>query len=131
MFAHSLPAISLPLLLALPAADQPLAGPVLAIANAPNAIVATITDASPDFLGAVIASDSDRLTHYLAVVPPLLSDFVILGIGQAQNGSLTLVVPHMAAAVDLEIFAQGVTLDLDSMQLASSAVEALVIPAAR
>lgn len=127
MISAPLLALALPLLPVLPLDPIADPGPVLAIKFNEGNIVAKVTGPSPDFLGAVIVSDREELTHFLVVLPPLLSNFVILGVGQAQNGSLDLVVPHgPLPPVELKIFAQGVT--LDAGVLASSDVQTLIMP---
>src|SRR5262249_61325404 len=93
-------------------------------------ISATSPSRTRYFLGAVILPDSDQLTHYLVGLPPLLSTFVILGIGQAHEGVLPMVVPHATLPpVELEIFAQAVT--LDAGVIASSDVMSFLVPAGR
>src|SRR5262245_22124765 len=127
MLPASLLAIALPFLCAPTGTGSP---PKLDIHYTGGAIAAKVTGPSQDFLGAVILSDSDQLTHFLVGLPPLLCTFVILGIGQAQDGVLPMVVPHATLPpIDLAVFGQAVT--LDAGVLASSDVMKFVVPAAR
>ena len=127
MLPASLLAISLPLLCA---QTGFVSAPALDIHYTGGAIAAKVTGSSPDFLGAVIVSDSDQLTHYFVGLPPLLSTFVILGIGQASQGVLPMVVPHVTLPpVELKLFAQGVT--LDAGVISSTDVMKFILPAAQ
>jgi hypothetical protein len=120
-------AIALPLLCAPIGTGSP---PALDIHYTGGAIAAKVTGPSQDFLGAVILSDSGQLSHFVVGLPPLLTTYVILGIGQAHDGVLPFVVQHATLPpVDLEIFAQGVT--LDAGVVASSDVMKFVVPATR
>lgn len=127
MLPTSLLAIALPLLCAQSSTGSP---PALDIHFMGGAIAAKVTGPSPDFLGAVILSDSNQLTHYFVGLPPLLSTFVILGVGQAHEGVLPMVVPHATLpTAEFEVFAQAVT--LDAGVIASSDVMKFVVPVAR
>jgi hypothetical protein len=127
MLPASMLAISLPLLCALGDTGSP---PALDIHFTGGAIAAKVTGPSQDFLGAVILSDSAQLTHFFVGLPPLLSTFVILGVGQAREGVLPMVVPHTTLpAVEFEVFAQAVT--LDAGVISSSDVMKFIVPAAR
>ena len=127
MLPASLLAVALPLLCAPADTGAP---PKLDIHFTGSAIAAKVTGPSQDFLGAVILSDSDQLTHYFVGLPPLLSTFVILGVGQAHDGVLPMVVPHATLPpVDLAVFGQAVT--LDAGVLSSSDVMKFVVTAAR
>ena len=130
MISTPLVALVLPFLSVLPAGPPDDVGPGLQIALVKTAIVANVTaTTSLDFLGAVIVSDSDVLRHYLVGLPPLLGNFVVLGVGVAANGSLTVSAPAPPLpAVASKIFAQAVT--LDAAGIVSSDVETLVLPAA-
>ena len=121
------------LAIALPLLCTPIgtgSAPTLDIHFTSDGIAAKVTGPSQDFLGAVILSDSDQLSHFLVGLPPLLSTFVVLGVGQAHDGVLPFVVPHATLPpVELTVFAQAVT--LDAGVIASSEVKKFLVPAAR
>jgi len=127
MLPAKLLAIALPLL---SAPTGVVSTPMLDIHYTGGAIGAKVTGPSPDFLGAVIVSDSNQLTHFFVGLPPLLTTFVILGVGQAHQGVLPMVVPHPTLPpVALELFAQAVT--LDAGVISSSDVMKFIVPAAQ
>jgi len=93
-----------------------------------GAIVGKVTvDDSPEFFAAVLLSASPEQAHYLVNLPPLLADFVVLGIGQARGGQVRIVGPqgnHPA----LTIYGQAVVFD---EALDASEVEKLDLRPAR
>lgn len=96
---------------ALPAFAQSL--PIsLDAAISGNAIDAQLRGPSPDFLGAVVLSLSNNQTHFLQGLPPVLTDFVILGVGKAWQAKLALHVPQdISLPANVPLFAQGLLVD--------------------
>lgn len=62
------------------------------------------------FLGAVLLSLDGSLTHYFQGLPPILSTFVVLGIGEAQD-EYKVSVPQSALPPGVMLYAQGLAAD--------------------
>ncbi len=99
--------------------------PVLDIVLKPG--VAQFHVAGPEgvFLGGVILSLSPDLVHYFQGLPPLLADFVVLGVGAAYE-EYVVSVPQRALPPGIMIYAQGVIADV---AIQSTAVGSLVLDA--
>jgi hypothetical protein len=80
--------------------------------------------ASP-FLGGVILSLSPNLTHYFVDLPPILSDFVVLGVGLSAKSEYLLSIPQRMLPPGIMLYAQGLT--ADGVSLFSSDVHGLVL----
>jgi hypothetical protein len=105
--AHSI--LSL-LLLSVPLAAQAPAAPTLSIEAVGPAMQFSVAGPKAPFLGGVLLSLSPTLTHYFVGLPPLLSDFVVLGVGIADLQFSVQVMQHQLPAGIL-IYAQGVVAD--------------------
>ena len=91
-------------------AAQSLTAPTLKIAAVGPALQFTVAGPEAPFLGGVLLSLSPTLTHYFQGLPPLLSDFVVLGVGFAEKEYSVQVLQHQLPAGIL-IYAQGVVAD--------------------
>jgi hypothetical protein len=114
------------LLSSLPAQGKENPGAHLAIVFTPPQVEFHVTAPSDPFLGAVILSLSPDLTHYFTGLPPILSDFVVLGVG-AGKGEYVVSVPMLSLPPGILIYAQG--LAADSSGIYSSNVGSLVLDA--
>lgn len=83
--------------------------PMLSVDVGPRVVSLGVSGPQSPFVAAVIVSLSPDLTHYLQGLPPLLSDFAVLGVGLADEvykASIdTAIVPP-----GLRIHVQGVVL---------------------
>ena len=120
---------SLFLLSSVLAAQSPARSPVpeLDIVLAPAAVEFHVSGPEGVFLGGVILSLSPDLVHYFQGLPPLLADFVVLGVGAAYD-EYVVSVPQHALPQGIEIYAQGVLADLE---LQSTEVKSLLVDAKR
>lgn len=105
--AHSI--LSL-LLLSLPLSAQSLTAPTLSIEPVGPALQFSVAGPEEPFLGGVLLSLSPDLTHYFVGLPPLLSDFVVLGVGFADEQYSVQVLQHQLPAGIL-LHAQGLVAD--------------------
>lgn len=101
--------------------------PELDIVLAPAAVEFHVSGPEGVFLGGVILSLSPDLVHYFQGLPPLLADFVVLGVGAAYD-EYVVSVPQHALPQGIEIYAQGVLADLE---LQSTEVKSLLVDAKR
>jgi hypothetical protein len=101
-------------------------GANLAIVFAPPQVEFHVTAPRDPFLGAVILSLSPDLTHYFTGLPPILGNFVVLGVG-AGKGEYVVTVPMLSLPPGILIYAQGVA--ADGSGIYSSAVRSLVLDA--
>jgi len=99
--------------------------PVLDIVLKPGVAEFHVGGPKGVFLGGVILSLSPDLVHYFQGLPPLLAEFVVLGVG-AAHGEYVVSVPQIALPPGIRIYAQGVVADLD---IQSTAVGSLVLDA--
>lgn len=118
---------SLFLLSSVLAAQSPagIPDPDLDIVLAPAAVEFHVSGPKGVFLGGVILSLSPDLVHYFQGLPPLLADFVVLGVGAAY-GEYVVSLPPRALPPGIQIYAQGVVSDL---AVQSTAVGSLVLDA--
>lgn len=118
---------SLFLLSSVLAAQSPAHVPVpeLDIVLAPSVVEFHVSGPEGVFLGGVILSLSPDLVHYFHGLPPLLADFVVLGVG-AAHGEYVVSVRQRALPPGIQIYAQGVIADLE---LQSTEVGSLVLDA--
>ena len=90
-------------------------GPRLVVES--DAPIVTFRVAGPQtpFVGGVLLSLSPDLTHYLVDLPPLLSDFVVLGIAYGEE-EVSFQAFREALPIVTPIYAQGVVFDGVSVQ---------------
>jgi hypothetical protein len=98
------------LLLSAALAAQSPGGPSLKIAAIGPALQFTVGGPEAPFLGGVLLSLSPQLTHYFHLLPPLLSDFVVLGVGFAEE-EYSVQVPESQLPAGILLYAQGVVAD--------------------
>jgi len=67
------------------AAQSVASSPTLSIAPVGPMLEFTVAGPEAPFLGAVILSLSPAVSHYYQGLPPILSDFVVLGVGLAAD----------------------------------------------
>jgi hypothetical protein len=116
MIRHAFAATVLSTLPLLPPAAAPIKGPELTIGIGSGIATFTVESGQPLYLGAAIASLSPELVHYLVDLPPLLSDFVVLGIGiGTAEEPYVCTVPERAFPAGIMLYAQGVTIDLPTI----------------
>lgn len=96
-------------LLTLDLSAQKGVAPSLAIHVGTTAVTLDVSGPPAPFVGAVILSLSPDLTHYLVDLPPLLSDFAVLGVGIGDK-SYTASIPKVNVPPGLFLYAQGVVL---------------------
>lgn len=70
----------------------------------------TVTGADAPFFGGVIASLNPQLHHYLHLLPPLLTDFVVLGVGEAAREYVVTLDARVVPA-GVTFYAQGLVFD--------------------
>jgi hypothetical protein len=95
------------------AAQTPLPQPDLQVLFRADSVVFRVTqEVEQPFLGVVIAALDPQLTHYLTALPPLLTDFVVLGYGVGEGPS-GYQLPIRAALFPsgVMLYAQGVVID--------------------
>lgn len=100
-----------------------IAASAVGIAQAPRLVVEsdspviTFRVAGPQtpFVGGVLLSLSPDVTHYLVDLPPLLSDFAVLGIAYGEE-ELAFQAIREALPIVTPIYAQGVVFDGVSVQ---------------
>jgi len=92
-------------------AQSPIDGvqPMLSISAGPNVVSLGVSGPQSPFVGAVILSLSGNLTHYFQGLPPLLTDFAVLGVGAAAE-TYKATIPVANVPPGLLIYAQGVVL---------------------
>ncbi len=83
--------------------------PTLAVAVGVGAVSLGVSGPQSPFVGAVILSLSPNQTHYLQGLPPLLTDFAVLGVGFAEQ-TYKATIPVANVPPGLFIYAQGVVL---------------------
>jgi hypothetical protein len=98
--------------------------PVLKIELQPAVASFHVSGPAGVFLGGVILSLSGDRVHYFQGLPPLLADFVVLGVG-AVSGEYVVSIPQSSLPPGVMIYAQGVTADI---ALLSTEVGSLMIP---
>ena len=76
------------------------------------------------FLGGVILSLSPQLQVWYGELPPILTDFVVLGVGFTQTEYVS-VMPTRSIPAGMALYAQG--LAADGIGLYASAVQKVVI----
>lgn len=86
-----------------------------------------VTGPAEPFLGGVILSLSPDLTHYFVGLPPILSDFVVLGVGLSVKGEYLISIPQNSVPPGIFIYAQGLT--ADGVSLFASEVRDFVLDA--
>ncbi len=128
--AHSF--LSLLLLSSMLAAPVPAQGsehapapqPVLTIDLQQGAAAFHVAGPKGVFLGGVILSLSGDVVHYFQGLPPLLADFVVLGVGAAY-GEYVITIPQSSLPAGVLIHAQGVVADLviQSTDVASLSID--------
>lgn len=124
----ALASLSLFALSSLLAAQAPLdqsPGPALSIDLQPERVEFAVSGLDGVFLGGVILSLQPDLVHYFEGLPPLLADFVVLGVGVAHD-EYRIGVPVVALPPGLQIYAQGVVADV---VIESTAVGSFVLDA--
>ncbi|MEO6594511.1 MAG: hypothetical protein ABIP94_07145 [Planctomycetota bacterium] len=86
--------------------------PDLTVQLVPYAIEYRVSGPTEPFFAAVILSLSPKLAPYAHGVPPLLTDFAILGIGIGNtDAGVLLAQAEQGLPAGIFIYAQGVTLD--------------------
>lgn len=88
------------------------------------AVQFSVAAGAEPFVGAVIMNLSGQQTHYFTFLPPLLTDFVVAGVGLSQDGVYVLALPEERLPVGVMIHSQGVAL---ASGVASSDVVAFVL----
>jgi len=114
------------LLLSAALAAQSPGAPTLKIAAVGPSLQFTVAGPEAPFLGGVVLSLSPTLTHYFQGLPPLLSDFVVVGVGFADKEYSVQVLQHQLPAGIL-LHAQGVV--ADGVSVLSTEVAAFVLDA--
>ncbi len=111
-----------------------LAGPLLAQTPEPvlevqvgDPVAFTVTGPDTPFLGAVIVSLSPALAHWFQGLPPLLTDFAVLGAGAAE-GQYAVTVPRDRLPAGTKLHAQGVVA-AEATGVLSTAVVTFVLDA--
>ena len=107
-------------------AAQDTGGATLAILFPVPKVEFHVSGPAEPFLGAVILSLSPDETHYFVGLPPILTDFVVLGVGAAKS-EYVVSVPMLSLPPGILIYAQGLT--FDSQGVHSSALGSLVLDA--
>lgn len=107
-------------------AAQSIAAPTLSIEPVGPALQFTVSGPQTPFFGGVLLSLSPTLSHYFQGLPPLLSDFVVLGVGFAEKDYSVKVLEHLLPP-GIMLYAQGVVADEVSIQ--STAVVEFVLDA--
>lgn len=108
-----------------PSRDVP--GPSLAIDIGAERVGFAVSGPKGVYLGAVVLSLRSDLANYLQGLPPLLADFVVLGVGAAY-GDYHIDMPLAAIPPGITIYAQGIVSDVF---VEATAVESLLLVAAR
>ena len=111
--AHSF--FSLLLLSGLLAAQSLAAGPTLSMAAVGSSLEFSVAGPEGPFLGGVILSLSPQLSYYYQGLPPILSDFVVLGVGIAEKEYSVQVLEHLLPP-GMMLYAQGLVADGISIQ---------------
>ena len=95
-----------------------------------GALHGQVTASRDLFVAAILLSDRDQLAHFFVLLPPLLDNHVVMGIGLGTKGRFDLTIaqgsPLPAGA---KIYAQGVV--ADDTGIASSDVYGMIVPASR
>ena len=108
------------LLLSASLVAQDMKGPNLSIEAAGADMRFTVAGLEAPFLGGVVLSLSSDLVNYFQGLPPLLSDFVVLGVGFANSDhEFSVQVPQHSLPAGILIYAQGLSADKNAGVLAS------------
>jgi hypothetical protein len=107
-------------------AAQSPGAPTLSIEAVGPSLQFTVAGPEAPFLGGVLLSLSPTLTHYFQGLPPLLSDFVVVGVGFADKEYSVQVLQQQLPA-GIQLYAQGVV--ADGVSLLSTEVAAFVLDA--
>jgi hypothetical protein len=103
-----MPALSLAALIAAAIPSAPSDDSLSLVIRYDGPAIAAKVDCPPDaFLAAVILAADDQLVHYFAVLPPLLADFVVLGVGVPEESVLELKIPQSVLPA-VPIYAQAI-----------------------
>lgn len=92
-------------------AAQPAPVPDLLVEFVPLHMKFQVIRPGESFLGAVILSLSPDLVSYSPALPPLLSEFAIVGMGTSLGGIFFCSIPEHLLPPGMMIYAQGVTFD--------------------
>lgn len=85
------------------------AQPVLSVVVGP-AVEFTLTHANSPFGAAVVLSFAPDQTHWFQGLPPILSDFVVLGVAYVDN-RFVIAVPHAQLPSGVLLYGQGIVYD--------------------
>jgi len=115
-------------LLAVPTQDDPTP-PTIAIGYSGDSVEFVVDHPTQIFLGGVIASLSDEMTHYLTGLPPILTTHVVLDVGVGYPGEgVAAAVPMPLLPRGVPIYAQGVALTQGAIQ--ATHVDSITLPIA-
>ena len=109
------------------AAQSMAAAPKLSIAPVGASLEFSVAGPEAPFFGAVLLSLSPSVSHYFHGLPPILSDFAVLGVGFAdpERNTYSVAVLEYRLPPGILLYAQGLV--ADGVGLQSTPVVEIVI----